>query len=109
MNLGIRAKLLAGFGAVIALMILVGSVGVWGLGTMTEEVKALAEEEMAAVVAVLDAQNAVRTIQRDLRQALLVESDEATRKWQTSIASAQKKVTADLAELEHLLYLPAGR
>ena len=31
MNLGIRAKLLAGFGAVIALMMVVGAVGVWGL------------------------------------------------------------------------------
>ena len=64
---------------------------------------------MAAVVAVLDAQNAVRTIQRDLRQALLVEGDEATRKWQASIATAQKQVTADMADLEKLLYLPAGR
>jgi methyl-accepting chemotaxis protein len=109
MNLGIRTKLLAGFGAVLALMILVGSVGVWGLNTVTEDVRAVAEQEMAAVVAALDAQNAVRTIQRDLRQALLVDGEEATRKWQASIASAQKKVTADVAELERLLYLPAGR
>jgi methyl-accepting chemotaxis protein len=109
MRLGIGAKLFASFGAVLALMIVVGANSVWQIGNVSEDVHAVAEVEMAAVVATLDLEAAVKTIQRDLRQALLVEGDEATRKWQASLAAARQEVTHELGELERLLYLPAGQ
>jgi methyl-accepting chemotaxis protein len=90
-------------------MVLLGGVSIWRLTGLTDNVRSIAEEEMAAVVAVTDLQDAVKTIQRDLRQALLVDGDEAKRAWQASLADSQKRIAQDLADLEHLLYLPAGQ
>jgi methyl-accepting chemotaxis protein len=108
-DLRVRWKLLSGFGSILALVTVVGGVSIWRLSGLTENVRAISEDEMAAVVAVSDLQDAVKTIQRDARQALLVDGDEAKRAWQASVAEAQKRIGQDLADLERLLYLPAGQ
>jgi hypothetical protein len=64
---------------------------------------------MTAVVAVMDLHDSVRTIQRDVRQALLVDDPAAVCAWQASVAASKEKIAADTAELEHILYLPAGQ
>ena len=109
MRFGIRFKLFAGFGAVLALMIVVGTSGIWQIDKVADDVEAVADIEMAAVASTLNLEVAVVTMQRDLRQALLVEGDDATRKWQASLASSQKEVAQAFGELERLLYLPAGQ
>ena len=72
MSLSIRAKLFAGFGAVLALLALVGSFGIARLAAADEAAHALAEQEYAAVEETMAVQEAVRAIQRDEKPEDLV-------------------------------------
>ena len=97
MRMGIRAKLFAGFGAVLLLLGIVGGLGFLKLKEADNAASVIANREMASVAAAYQAQVALTTMQRDLRQAVLVEGDEANRKWQASLAAAEKKFGEGLA------------
>jgi methyl-accepting chemotaxis protein len=64
---------------------------------------------MAGAVAALEAKTALLTIQRDLRQALLVEGAEKNAKAKESYDNAEKQFFAEVETLKKLLYLPAGK
>jgi methyl-accepting chemotaxis protein len=102
-DLGIRWKLLGGFGALLAALLAVGGLGLrqfLAAGAATERVAGV---EMAAVETALDAQVQLLTMQRELRQALLVDGEEARRAWQATFKTAEERLTADLARLNELL------
>ncbi len=75
MRLGIRAKLFAGFGAVLALLCVVGGIGYYYLGLSAGAIHEISDVETPGLIAVLDARDAFRTMQRDARQLILVEGD----------------------------------
>ncbi len=109
MKLGIRAKLFAGFGAVLALLAAVGVFGLVQLNGSVEATRRLAEEEMVAVNGAQDAKVALVRIQRELRQALIVTSAEDNAKWQAAYQSADKQFQDDATVLATLLYTPDGK
>jgi methyl-accepting chemotaxis protein len=108
-DMRLRWKLLGSFGVLLVLMAAIGGVGIWCVRLLTDDIHAIADQEMTAVVAVMDARDAIRTIQRDVRQALLVEGAEPERAARASIVASQQRIASDLADLERLLYLPAGQ
>jgi methyl-accepting chemotaxis protein len=106
---GDTRKLFAGFGAVLLLFGIVGGFAVVKLGELAENLHHITDVETPGLAAVYEAQEAMRTMQRDVRQGLLVSGDEANRKWQASFEAASKKVDASIATLDTLLYTPAGK
>jgi CHASE3 domain sensor protein len=46
-DLRVRWKLLSGFGSILALVTVVGGVSIWRLSGLTENVRAISEDEIA--------------------------------------------------------------
>jgi methyl-accepting chemotaxis protein len=109
MSFGIQAKLLAGFGAVLALLVIVAGFSLLKLNDANAASLQVANVELASVDATRDAQVAILVAQREIRQSVLVTSGADTAKWQASIQAADAQFTTDTAQLEKLLYLPAGQ
>ncbi|MBX5490701.1 MAG: methyl-accepting chemotaxis protein [Chloroflexi bacterium] len=103
MTLGIRARLFGGFAVVLALLALVGGAGLYQLQATNATLRELAEQQMAGVEQVLRAQDAVRVLQRELREAILSSGTEAADRWQASYAAAEAAYAAHMAELQPLL------
>ncbi len=108
MRLGIRAKLFAGFGAVLLLLVGVGWLGVAKLGEADDALEDTAAQ-MAGLDAVLRVQTDLVVMQRDVRQGLLVSGAEANAAWQASYTSAQRDLDARLEQLDTLLTTPEAR
>ena len=108
-DMRLRWKLLGSFGALLVLMFAVGGVGLWSVSLLKTDIHEIADREMPAAIDVMDARDAVRTIQRDVSQMLLVDGTESVQAAQKSIAASQQRVADDLTHLEKLLYLPAGQ
>ena len=73
MRLGIGTKLFAGFGIVLALMIGVGTVGVWSLSAVTDNVRAVAKAEFDRAIAEItetgfEVHETVRNVRRRLKR-----------------------------------------
>ncbi|HLH24503.1 MAG TPA: methyl-accepting chemotaxis protein [Chloroflexota bacterium] len=91
MRIGIRTKLLAGFGV---LLLLLSGIGVFGLVKVNEAndaVDVVVENQLVAVEGARAAQVAVRTMQRELRQMMLVSGGEANAKAKADFDAAEKR------------------
>ena len=102
MRMSVRAKLFAGFGAVLLLLAAVSGFGLLKLVEMSDAIETISHKESVAVISALEAQVAVTAMQRELRQALLVTGAEETARWQASITRADAEFKADLAILQPL-------
>ncbi|MBV8714162.1 MAG: MCP four helix bundle domain-containing protein [Chloroflexi bacterium] len=109
MTLGIRAKLLGGFGAVLFLLAVVAGFGVFKLNDANVALDQATHTEMAAVMTTLDAQVALTAMQKDLRQLFLAQGDAANKAAKAAYDADEQQFNADLKKLDQLLYTPQGR
>ncbi|MGE3269613.1 MAG: MCP four helix bundle domain-containing protein, partial [Chloroflexota bacterium] len=109
MRLGIRAKLFAGFGAVLLLLLGVGGYGLWELNRVAGELQSLGDHTMAAAVTAQDANVAMMILQRDVRNAIIVTSDADNVKTRASYDAAEKRLAADITKLEALIVSTEGK
>src|SRR5712692_1410103 len=108
-NLKIRAKLLGAFVTILGLTTFVGFFGIAQLNSAFEATQRITSAEMPAIVATHEAHEAIRTIQRDIRQSMLGTGDAFNRKWIASLESAEKKYQAQVDKLKALLSLEADK
>src|SRR5262249_7930414 len=104
-----RTKLLAAFVTILGLTIFVGFFGMAQLNSAFEATQRITSAELPAIVATHDAHEAIRTIQRDIRQSMLGTGDDFNRLWKASLASAEKKYQAQVDTLKALLVLEADK
>ncbi|MFN0073858.1 MAG: MCP four helix bundle domain-containing protein, partial [Chloroflexota bacterium] len=104
----IQAKLLGGFGAVLLLLAVTAAFGIMRLNAAADDIRGLADEELAAIETALKSQVALFTMQRELRQVLLVQGD-ALSLSKARFDAAEKEFQTGLDQLNSLLYLPAGQ
>ncbi|MBV9135379.1 MAG: MCP four helix bundle domain-containing protein, partial [Chloroflexi bacterium] len=109
MTLGIRAKLLGGFGAVLFLLAVVAGFGVFKLNDANVALDQATHTEMAAVMTTLDAQVALTAMQKDVRQLFLAQGDAANKAAKAAYDADEQQFNADLKKLDQLLYTPQGR
>src|SRR5262245_1889226 len=108
-NLKIRTKLLGAFVTILGLTVFVGCFGIARLNSAFEATQRITNVEMPAIVAIYNAHEAIRTIQRDIRQSMLVTGDEANQKWIASLESAEEKYQAQVDKLKALLSLETDK
>ncbi len=108
-DLKISGKLMSAFILVLLINFAVGMVGIFNIGKMKTEMSRFNDKDMPGVVAALSEQEAMRTIQRDLRQALLVTGEDATAKVNASLTAALKKADDNWNAMEKVFYTPEGK
>src|SRR3981081_1436607 len=96
MSLGIRAKLFAGFGVALALLVAVAAFAILQLQAAEATSRGLTAQRFPAVEATLQIPEAVRTIQRDLRDSILLEDAAGLAKWTASYTAADVKLAAQI-------------
>ena len=106
--MGVRGKLLSGFGFSIGLLLLVGSIASYALYEAGHQLQKVVDLEMVGVVAVQDARTAAMQMQRDLRQMILV-TGERNAAAKQSYDTADRAYQARIQELDKLLQTPEGR
>ena len=97
-NLKIRGKLTVGFGVMLLLLIAVTWIGLDRLNRSTQMTKEMTKQHLPALVAAVDIPEAVRTIQRDLRDALLLQDPKGIAKWNASYSKAGQKLAAKIKD-----------
>lgn len=101
-NLKVAKKLALGFAMVLVLLIVMagfGSVAILNANRMTDQIT---HHQIPALTACLEVPEAVRTIQRDLRDGLLLRDKTGVASWSASYNEADKKLaglTSAYAEL----------
>lgn len=108
-NLRIHLKLLVAFGAVLVGAAIIGTAGLLGQRHTSQVAHKLAERDMPAALALLDFQVAARTVQRDLRSAVLATDPAQIRSWQITLAEAQRRAAAQFLQLDAQIIDPAER
>src|SRR5919108_5185316 len=99
MSIGIRAKLFAGISGVLVLLAAVAGVGLVKLNDVGGNASNIGQRQLPAVAAAYDAKVAIMTMQRDLRQGIVVNNTHDTA-WQTSFAAADKQFAGDVVKLK---------
>jgi methyl-accepting chemotaxis protein len=77
-HLGIRGKLLGGFGLMVGLILLVGYIGVGTARNANESTQYIGTVSLASIAALGDTQTSVVRAQRDVRGAVLADTPEET-------------------------------
>lgn len=108
MRMGVRTKLFLGFGAILLLMCLVGAAGFFFLRKSSDTVQEIAETETPGLIAVLQARDDFRSMQRDTRQLLLV-SGEADARALSSFKATDASFNEQLLVLDRLLQTSQGK
>jgi methyl-accepting chemotaxis protein len=108
-RLGVLGKLLAGFGVVIALLLLVAGSGRYSLRQLAGAVNSLTDVEMPGVIAVVETQTTSMRMQRDLRQAMLVTGAQKNEQARQSYEAADKEYSQHLELLGKLLQTPEAK
>ncbi|MGE3271271.1 MAG: MCP four helix bundle domain-containing protein, partial [Chloroflexota bacterium] len=109
MRLGVRGKLLAGFGIVVGFIIFVGSLGAYGLHAAGNDIESLTDVEMAGVITILDAEITAMQMQRDIRQAILVSDPAEHARVRQAYGEAEKHFNAQLDNLSTQLQTAEAR
>ena len=107
--MGVRGKLLSGFGFSIGLLLLVGSIASYALYEAGHQLQKVVDLEMVGVVAVQDARTAAMQMQRDLRQMMLVTSPADMAKARDAYLAAEKSYNHHLDDLGSLLQTPQAK
>src|SRR5262249_53998689 len=108
-NLKIRTKLIGAFITILGLTTFVGVFGITELNSAFEATQRITSVELPAIVTTHEAHEAIRTIQRDIRQSMLGVGDEFNRKWIASLEAAEKQYQAQVDKLRTLLSLEADK
>ena len=108
-NLKTAHKLAFGFGLCLALLLVVAGFGLSGLGRAAATTEVITHSHEPALAASLRIPEAVRTIQRDLRDALLLRDPTGVAKWRASYAAAGKKLDAQIAAYGSAVRSPQGK
>src|SRR5262249_56044420 len=106
-NLKIRTKLLGAFVTILGLTVFVGCFGIARLNSAFEVTQRITSAEMPVIVATHEMHEAIRTIQRDIRQSMLGTGDAFNRKWLASLEAPNKKYHTPVDPLQTLLTLPS--
>jgi CHASE3 domain sensor protein len=98
MRLGIRGKLLSGFGVMVVLIMLVGYVGISTAQGIYGNLEATGRETLPSIQALSSTQASVLRAQRDVRGAILVASQQETvdllSRVETSLVASEKSWAA---------------
>ena len=105
MSIGLRAKLFAGFSGMLILLAAVAAVGVVKLNDVGNNATVIGQKQLPAVAYAYDAKVAATTLQRDLRQGILINNAHDTA-WQQSYAAADKQFADDLTKLKDVSSTP---
>jgi methyl-accepting chemotaxis protein len=101
-SLGIRGTLLAAFGVILVLLLAVAGFG----GVRAQQSAAIAQtinsQHIPALTAALEVPEAVRTIQRDLRDGVIQQNSKGKLDWQTSYTAALDKLSTQIDALASL-------
>src|SRR5438067_202879 len=108
-NLGLRWKLLSGFTLVLALMTVAGMFSLIKLNEQDSTTQSIATREIPTVLASLDTQISALTMQRDLRQGILVNDEQGERTWQASYRTAEQRFNDGLMKLQQMVDTPEGK
>src|SRR5262245_26691882 len=103
MQLGVRGKLLAGFGTVIFFLLLVGGIGIYSVRQIGNGLNAVADVEMPGVIEVLETQTVAMQLQRDMRQIMLVSTPADNAKAKDAYLAAEKSYNEHLDALGGML------
>ncbi|MDX2191773.1 MAG: methyl-accepting chemotaxis protein [Gemmatimonadales bacterium] len=95
-DLKLRSKLLVGVMASATAVVLLGGIALRGLSRAEQGSARLGDLVVPGVRHLQQAQVAARTIQRDVRQGLLVTGREANAAWQASVADQRAALVASL-------------
>jgi methyl-accepting chemotaxis protein len=109
MSLGIRAKLFASFGVILALLAGVAGFAVVQLQAGDAAMHGLTTQRLPTIEATLQIPEAARTIQRDLRDALLLQDDTGLARWTPSYTAAGARLTAQIQTYASLVSSDEGR
>ena len=105
-NLKTAYKLALAFGLCIGLLIVTGGFGYFAISNANNTANSIASHRIPALTACLEIPEAVRTIQRDLRDALLLQDEAGVARWSASYAAANKKLLAQISAYESLAATP---
>jgi methyl-accepting chemotaxis protein len=101
-SLGIRGTLLAAFGVILMLLLAVAGFG----GVRAQQSTAIAQtinsQHIPALAAALEVPEAVRTIQRDLRDGVIQQNSKGKLDWQPSYTAAVDKLSTQIDALTSL-------
>ena len=109
MSLGIRAKLFASFGAILVLLAGVAGFAIVQLQAAEAVTHGFTSQRFPAIEATLQIPEAVRTIQRDLRDSILLQDDAGLAKWSASYATAGTKLSTQITTYAGLVNTDQGR
>ena len=102
MSLGIRAQLFASFGVILVLLAGVAGLAVVQLQASEAATSGLTSQRFPSV-------EASRTIQRDLRDSILLQDDAGVAQWSASYATAGTKLSTQIEIYGSLVKTPEGK
>jgi methyl-accepting chemotaxis protein len=102
-SFGIRAKLLAGFGSVLALLVVVAAFSLVKLAETDNAIDDVGYHEMSSLQSALEADYDVVVMQRELRQAILMRDVTARTKARANLESADRDFSDDINMLDKLV------
>src|SRR5262245_44011744 len=108
-NLKIRTKLIGAFLIILGLTTFVGVFGIIELNSAFEATQRITSGELPTIIATHEAHEAIRTIQRDIRQSMLGTGDAFNRQWIASLESAEKQYQVQVDKLQTLLSLEVDK
>ncbi len=108
-NLTIGAKLMIAFFSMLLLMACGGILGILKMNAANRATAAIVNREMPVVVAVLKAEVAAMSLQRDLRQSFMGKGAEFNAKWQASYHAGTEKFDEQMETLRGLLDQAEGK
>ena len=109
MSLGIRAKLFASFGVILVLLAGVAGFAIVQLQAAEAVSQGFTSQRFPSIEATLQIPEAVRTIQRDLRDSILLQDDAGLAKWSASYAAAGTKLSTQIDIYAGLVFTPEGK
>jgi methyl-accepting chemotaxis protein len=109
MHFGIRGKLLAGFGVVLILLGIVAGYGLLTINTGQSNVHRISDTEVALYSGASDMRDAFRSVQRDLRELVIVNDEASTRATKAKIDAGVASFEAQAREIEKRLYTEEGK
>jgi methyl-accepting chemotaxis protein len=102
-RVGIRTKLLGSSGIVLALLALIGALGLYQIGLATRALHDVADDEVAGLTAVFEVRGASLAIQRDLRQLVIAFTPDEKQRLTVSQEAMDATVVAQMGVLDAAL------
>ncbi|MCA1323787.1 methyl-accepting chemotaxis protein [Herbaspirillum sp. alder98] len=107
-NMKISTRLAACFTALIAVMCIITATGINSLWKVGESTSEIIDDRYVKISLLVQISDSVNTTARNLRNAMLAQTDEETQGYLGKIEKNSSEVTRDLAQIEKLLNSPSG-